>query len=64
MLPLSFYEYVDMKKFLKKEVNSNIYLEFEEYIRSGRFPKSLYYNKLEEKTKYTLSVVNQTFEKI
>lgn len=64
MLPLSFYEYVDMKKFLNKEVNSNIYLEFEEYIRSGRFPKSLYYNKLEEKTKYTLSVVNQTFEKI
>ena len=53
-----------MKKFLNKEVNSNIYLEFEEYIRSGRFPKSLYYNKLEEKTKYTLSVVNQTFEKI
>ena len=63
MLPLSFYEYVDMKNFLKKEVNSNIYLEFEEYIRSGGFPKSLYYDKLEEKTKYTSSVINQIFEK-
>ena len=63
MLPLSFYEYVDMKKFLNKEVNNNIYLEFEEYIRSGGFPKSLYYDKFEEKTKYISSVINQIFEK-
>ena len=63
MLPLSFYEYVDMKRFIKKEVNSNIYLEFEEYIRSGGFPKSLYYDKLEEKAKYTSSVISQIFEK-
>ncbi len=38
-----------MKNFENKEVNSNIYLEFEEYIRTGGFPKSLYYDKLEEK---------------
>ena len=52
MMTLSFYEYVDMKKFLNKTVNNNIYLEFEEYIRNGGFPKSLYYDNYEEKNFY------------
>lgn len=63
MMPLSFYEYVDMKKFLGKSINENIYLEFEEYIRNGGFPKSLYYDNYEEKILYTSSVINQIFEK-
>ncbi len=63
MMTLSFYEYVDMKRFLNKSVNENIYLEFEEYIRNGGFPKSLYYDNYEEKTTYTSSVINQIFEK-
>lgn len=63
MMTLSFYEYVDMKRFLNKSVNSNIYLEFEEYIRNGGFPKSLFYDNYEEKIIYTSSVINQIFEK-
>lgn len=63
MMTLSFYEYVDMKRFLGKQVNENIYLEFEEYIRNGGFPKSLFYDNYEEKILYTSSVVNQIFEK-
>ena len=63
MMTLSFYEYVDMKRFLGKEVNENIYLEFEEYIRNGGFPKSLYYDNYEDKILYTESVINQIFEK-
>ncbi len=63
MMTLSFYEYIDMKKFLNKNVNKNIYLEFEEYIRNGGFPKSLYYDNYEEKITYTSSVINQIFEK-
>ena len=63
MLPLSFYEYIDMKKFLNKKVNENIYLEFEEYVRNGGFPKSLYYDNYEEKMMYTSNVINQIFEK-
>lgn len=63
MMPLSFYEYVDMKKFLDKDINENIYLEFEEYIRNGGFPKSLYYDNYNEKITYTSSVINQIFEK-
>lgn len=63
MMTLSFFEYVDMKRFLNKSVNENIYLEFEEYIRNGGFPKSLYYDNYEEKITYTSSVINQIFEK-
>lgn len=63
MMTLSFYEYVDMKRFLNKNVNENIYLEFEEYIRNGGFPKSLYYDNYNEKITYTSSVINQIFDK-
>ena len=63
MRTLSFYEYIDMKRFFNKSVNENIYLEFEEYIRNGGFPKSLYYDNYEEKITYTSSVINQIFEK-
>jgi len=63
MLPLNFYEYVDMKKFLDKEINSNIYHEFEEFIRNGGFPGSLYYDTYEDKLLYTKSVIEQIFEK-
>ena len=63
LMPLSFYEYIDMKKFLNKDINSNIYLEFEEYIRNGGFPKSLYYDNYDEKIIYTSSIINQIFEK-
>lgn len=37
MLPLNFYEYIDMKKFLNKNIDTNIYHEFEEFIRNGGF---------------------------
>lgn len=63
MMTLSFYEYVDMKRFLSKNVNENIYLEFEEYIRNGGFPKSLYYDNYDEKITYTSSVISQIFDK-
>ena len=63
MLPLNFYEYVDMKKFLQKHVNSNIYFEFEEFIRNGGFPGSLYYDNYQDKLLYTKNVIEQIFEK-
>ncbi len=63
MLPLNFYEYVDMKRFLNKSVDVNIYHEFEEFIRQGGFPGSLYYNTYEDKMLYTRNVINQIFEK-
>lgn len=63
MLPLNFYEYVDMKKFMGKEVSTNIYNEFEEFIRNGGFPGSLNYDRYEDKLLYTENVIKQIFEK-
>ena len=63
MMPLNFYEYVDMKRFLGKDVHTNIYLEFEEFIRNGGFPGSLYYDNYEDKVLYTKNVISQIFDK-
>ncbi len=63
VLPLNFYEYVDMKKFLGKTVSANIYHEFEEYIRDGGFPGSLMYDNHNDKVLYTKGVIDQIFEK-
>ena len=63
MMPLNFYEYVDMKRTLNKPINQNIYLEFEEYIRNGGFPGSLKYDRYEDKILYTQNIIKQIFEK-
>lgn len=63
MLPLNFYEYVDMKKFMGKEINANIYAEFEEFIKNGGFPGFLSYDRYEDKLLYTENVIKQIFEK-
>ena len=63
MMPLNFYEYIGMKKFLNKEINSNIYMEFEDFIKNGGFPGALYYDEFEDKITYISSVVEQIFEK-
>ena len=63
MLPLNFYEYIDMKRFLKKDIDTNIYHEFEEFIRDGGFPGSLYYDNYNDRLLYTKSVIKQIFEK-
>lgn len=62
IMPLSFYEFYEMKKFLKKEVKS-ISDEFNEYIRYGGFPKTLSYDNYLEKIEYTKSVINQIIKK-
>ena len=63
MMPLNFYEYVDMKKFLSKKIDTNIYREFEEFIREGGFPGSLKYETYEDKLLYTKSIIEQIFNK-
>lgn len=63
MMPLNFYEYIEMKKFLNKNINSNIYIEFEDFIKNGGFPGALYYDEFEDKITYISSVVQQIFEK-
>ena len=63
VLPLTFFEYVDMKKFFNKEVNSNIYLEFEAYIRNGGFPGTIMLDNEDDKRRYTKNILDDIFEK-
>ena len=62
MLPLSFYEYIEMKKELDKHVDS-IYEEFEKYIKIGGFPGLLNYDDYESQIAYVKNVLNDIFEK-
>ena len=62
MLPLNFYEYVEMKKFLGKDVKESNE-EFELYIRDGGFPGTLKYDSDEDKKTYVKNVLSDIFTK-
>ncbi len=63
MLPLTFNEYVEMKKFYKKEINPNIYLEFQEFIRNGGFPGAIKFDNIEDKNRYIQNIISDIFTK-
>lgn len=60
---LSFYEYIEMKKFFNKEINNDMNVEFTNYILEGGFPLTVKYDEVESKKVYVQSVVNEIFEK-
>lgn len=63
MFPLTFDEYLEMKKFVGKDINANLMIELNEYITNGGFPRTLLFeNPLDGKT-YTKSLVSEIFEK-
>ena len=63
MFTLTFYEYLEMKRFLGKNVSQNIVEEFTTYIRDGGFPKSLEFDNVDDRNLYVQSVITQIFEK-
>ncbi len=63
MFTLTFYEYLQMKKFLGRPLNQNTAEEFTVYIRDGGFPKALEFENESDKNLYVQSVVSQIFEK-
>ena len=60
---LSFYEYLEMKKFFSKPVDSNILNELNNYIIEGGFPKAIQYDSIMDKRSYTKAVITEIFEK-
>ena len=52
-----------MKKFIGKDLDSNVYIEFEEFIKNGGFPGSLSYDNYSDRLVYTKNVITQIFEK-
>lgn len=63
MLPLNFYEYIDMKRFLNIEEKNSIYEEFEQYIREGGFPGALNYSNEQDRKLYVRNILDDIFIK-
>jgi hypothetical protein len=63
MFTLSFYEFLDMKKFLGKSISNNSMNEFNEYIRFGGFPKTLEFDSEDDKFTYVTNVIGQIIQK-
>lgn len=63
ILPLSFDEYLDMKKFYKKPISSDESDELRNYIFEGGFPYVLNLNSMSDKRRYVQNLVNEIFEK-
>ena len=63
MFPLTFDEYLEMKAFYGKVVDTNLLVELNRYITEGGFPRAVLLDELADKRSYTESVVNEIFEK-
>ena len=63
MLPLNFYEYIDIKKFLNIKLKDSIYEEFEQYIREGGFPGALNYSNEQDRKLYVQNILDDIFTK-
>ena len=61
--PLDFNEYLEMKKYFKKEINPDVYMEFNSYILEGGFPKAIEFDGLNNKQIYTKEIISEIFFK-
>lgn len=62
LFTLSFDEYLGMKKFLGKEIQSDLTSEFDAYIYEGGFPKALQYEGADRQV-YIQGVIREIFQK-
>lgn len=62
LFTLSFDEYLGMKKFLGKEIQSDLASEFDAYIYEGGFPKALQYEGADRQV-YIQGVIREIFQK-
>ena len=60
---LDFSEYLAMKRFFFFFLNQDMYLEFEEYILNGGFPKTLEFDDIYTRQTYTRGIISEIFEK-
>jgi len=63
MLPLTFEEYLAMKRFYGMEVSVNVTEELDKYLMEGGFPKTIFYENAEDKRTYINNIVKEIFEK-
>lgn len=63
VFPLTFDEYLGMKRFYGCQIEAEITAEFDKYLAEGGFPKTLEYDDPEDKRRYVQGVVSEIFEK-
>ena len=63
IFPLSFEEYLKMKEFYNQDVNENLMIELNNYIVEGGFPRTLFFNDLNDKRTYVKGIVEEIFKK-
>jgi hypothetical protein len=63
LFTLNFNEYLSMKKFYQKPIDSNMIVELDKFLREGGFPRAVRYDTFEEKQAYAKSVIDEIFEK-
>lgn len=63
MFPLSFDEYLDMKKYYKKATDGNLTVELSKYILEGGFPRTVFLDDPAAKKTYVNGVIEEIFEK-
>lgn len=63
LFTLSFEEYEQMKQFYGKQVDPNGFVELNNYILEGGFPRTVQIDGLAAKRTYVTGVVNEIFEK-
>lgn len=63
LFPLSFAEYVEMKRFYGKAVDQNAFIELSNYIQEGGFPRTVLLDPLADKRRYVQGVVEEIYEK-
>ena len=63
MFPLSFEEYLQMKRFYNKPVSDNLTVELNHYIIEGGFPRTIFLEDIKDKRVYVQGVVKEIFDK-
>lgn len=63
LFPLSFDEYIEMKAFLGKPVDTNLLIELNNYLQEGGFPKVMQYDNFVDKRTYVNAVIDEIFAK-
>ncbi|MDD3415931.1 MAG: ATP-binding protein [Lachnospiraceae bacterium] len=63
LFTINFNEYLAMKEFYQKPVDTNLNIELDKYLREGGFPRTVRFDTTEEKHAYVKSVIEEIFEK-
>lgn len=63
IFPLSFDEYIELKKFFSKEISQDDQTELNNYILEGGFPFAIKLNSLNDKRRYVQNLINEIYEK-